>query len=62
MMKKETGNPRFPIWLLADSEPDGWRDRLDDPLDKRHPIRHNIWTSVLDVIQADVFLALGQQS
>ena len=59
-MKKETGNLRFPIWLLADSEPDRWRHRLDDPLDKRHPIRHNIWTSVLDVIQGEVFLALGE--
>jgi hypothetical protein len=61
MMKKEAGNPRFPIWLLADSEPDRWRDRLDDPLDKRHPIRHNIWTSVLDVTQGKVFLALGER-
>jgi hypothetical protein len=61
MMKEEAGNPRFPIWLLADSEPGPSRDRLDDPLDKRHPIRHNIWTSVLDVIQADVFLDLGER-
>jgi hypothetical protein len=61
MMKKEAGNPRFPIWLLADSEPNRWRDHLDDPLDKRHPIRHNIWTSVLDVIQGKVYLALGER-
>jgi hypothetical protein len=61
VMKKEIGNPQFPVWLLGDSEPTRWRDRLDHPLDRRHPIRHNIWTSVLDVIQAEVFLALGKR-
>jgi hypothetical protein len=40
---------------LGDSEPERWRQLLDKPLDPRHPIRHNIWTSVLDVIQRCVF-------
>ncbi len=60
MMKKETGELSFPIWLLADSEPAKWRDRLEEPLDKRHPIRHNIWTSVLEVIQREIFITLGK--
>lgn len=60
-MKKEIGELRFPIWMLGDSEPNQWKDRLDDPLDKRHPSRHNIWTSILDVIQGEVFIALGKR-
>jgi hypothetical protein len=60
-MNSEAGNPKCPIWLLADSEPDRWRDRLVDPLDARHPIRHNIWTSMLEVVQGEVFLALGKR-
>lgn len=61
MMKIEIGKPRIPLWLLGDSEPARWRAKLDEPLDKRHPIRHNIWTSVLDVIQRDVFTVLGRR-
>jgi hypothetical protein len=61
MMKSEIGNPTFPLWLLGDSEPARWRDKLDEPFDKRHPIRHNIWTSITDVIQHDVFAALGRR-
>jgi len=54
-MEREVGNPRFPIWLLGDSNPKNWADKLTAPLDPRHPARHNIWTSVLDVIQDSVF-------
>jgi hypothetical protein len=61
MMTKEAGDPRFPIWLLADSEPVRWSKHLEAPLDRRHPIRHNIWTSVLDLIQSEVYLALGER-
>jgi hypothetical protein len=61
MMTKDIGDMRFPIWLLADSEPSQWKEQLESPLDKRHPIRHNIWTSILDVIQTEVFVALGKR-
>ncbi len=54
-MKRESGNKDFGIWLLGDSNPKNWQDTLEVPLDSRHPIRHNIWTSVLDVIQDKVF-------
>lgn len=61
MMKREVGDPQFPIWLLGDSEPDRWRADLATPLDPRHPIRHNIWSSILDVTQRDVFAALRRR-
>ncbi len=54
-MNKEVGDKNFPIWLLGDSNPRNWQADLDSPLDPRHPARHNIWTSVLDVIQDRVF-------
>lgn len=54
-MQRDTGNKLFPLWLLGDSIPERWEKRLDSPFDPRHPIRHNIWTSVLDVIQDKVF-------
>ena len=50
-MKDFTGNPEFPIWLIGDSPPKAWADKLDTPLDPRHPARHNIWTSVADPMQ-----------
>lgn len=50
-MKNFGGNPEFPIWLIGDSPPEAWVDKLDTPLDSRHPARHNIWTSVLDPLQ-----------
>jgi hypothetical protein len=54
-MLRECGDKNFPIWLLGDSEPENWSSVLNTPLDPRHPIRHNIWTSVLDVIQDKVY-------
>lgn len=60
-MKKQTGERNFPLWLLGDSEPDRWRQHLEAPFDPRHPIRHNIWTSVLDVVQEKVFRHLRQR-
>jgi hypothetical protein len=54
-MKEYSGNPEFPIWLLGDSPPINWADILEVPFDPRHPIRHNIWTSVLDVIQSEIY-------
>jgi len=50
-MKDSVGDPKFPIWLIGDSPPEKWADKLDTPLDPRHPARHNIWTSVADVMQ-----------
>ena len=54
-MRRDVGDPHFPIWLLGDSNPERWQDVLDTPLDPRHPARHNIWTPVLDEIQDKVF-------
>jgi hypothetical protein len=54
-MVREDGKISFPIWLLGDSELELWRQLLDKPFDARHPIRHNIWTSILGVIQGYVF-------
>ncbi len=51
----------YPIWLLADSEPDKWRAELNYPLDHKHPTRHNIWTPILDVIQEEVFMHLSNR-
>lgn len=50
-MKDFTGDPEFPVWLIGDSPPDKWADKLDTPLDPRHPARHSIWTSVADSMQ-----------
>ena len=50
-MKDFTGNPEFPIWLVGDSPPEAWADKLDTPLDPRHPARHSILTSVADPMQ-----------
>lgn len=54
-MKKDSGNKKFPLWLIGDSNPQNWQDILTAPFDARHPARHNIWTSVLDVIQDELF-------
>ena len=50
-MKDSAGDPRFPIWLIGDSPPEARAEKLDTPLDPRHPARHNIWTSVADSMQ-----------
>lgn len=54
-MEREFGDKHFGIWLLGDSEPENWKDKLQYPLDDRHPIVHNIWTSILDKIQDKLF-------
>jgi len=54
-MKSYTGNPKFPVWLVADSEPKKWHEMLLTPLDPRHPARHNIWTSVLEYLQEALY-------
>lgn len=54
-MQREIGSRDSQIWLLGDSNPKNWADALEAPLDPRHPARHSIWTSVLDVIQDRVY-------
>lgn len=54
-MEAYTGAPRFPVWLVADSEPKNWHKLLLTPLDPRHPARHNIWTSVLEYMQEALY-------
>lgn len=54
-MDAEDRSSNFRIWLIGDSPPKNWHDRLKVPLDSRHPARHNIWTPVLDMLQQTVF-------
>ena len=54
-MDRDSGHKDSPIWLLGDSPPETWQDRLAVPLDPRHPARHNIWTPIIDGIQGRVF-------
>ena len=54
-MKDSVGDPHFPIWLIGDSPPEAWAEKLDTPLDARHPARHNIWTAVADTMQDRLF-------
>ena len=56
-MNRDTGSKAFPIWLIADSSPARWEKHLRQPLDPRHPARHNIWTPILEGIQGHVFQA-----
>ena len=55
-MKRESGSKKSSIWLIGDSSPSTWESLLDEPLDSRHPARHNIWTPVLEGIQKQVFI------
>jgi hypothetical protein len=54
-MERETGKYEYPLWILGDSEPLRWKDKLDLPFDDRHPIVHNIWTSIIDKIQEKIY-------
>ena len=56
-MKKEIGQKSFNIWFLGDSNPKNWGNKLHHPFDARHPIRHNIITSIFDIIQDKVYLS-----
>lgn len=55
MMSREDGSPDSRVWLLGDSEPKNWREKLSVPLDPRHPARHSIWTPVLDAAQRRLY-------
>jgi hypothetical protein len=54
-MKRTHGPENSALWLLADSNPIAWQDKLEGPLDSRHPTRHNIWTPIEQVIQRQLF-------
>ena len=54
-MDRDSGNLNSPIWIIGDSEPDRWKDVLKVPFDPRHPIRHNIITSIFDNVQDHIF-------
>ena len=56
-MERESGCKCSPIWLIGDSPPEHWKDKLSVPLDSKHPSRHDIWTPVVDGIQERVFRA-----
>ena len=55
-MLRGPGNKDSSIWLMGDSSLLKWGEYLDEPLDSRHPARHDIWTTVLEGIQKQVFL------
>ena len=54
-MKEECGDPKYPIWLIADSQPKRWQSLLMAPLDPRHPARQNIWTPILNYMQEEFY-------
>jgi hypothetical protein len=58
-VQKEIGSKCFPIWLMGDSNPKNWADKLKVPLDPRHPAIHNIWTPILENIQDKVYREAG---
>jgi hypothetical protein len=49
-MRDYDGEKNFPIWLIGDSPPKN-SEKLNTPLDWRHPTRHSIWTPIENVIQ-----------
>jgi hypothetical protein len=54
-MEGYSGKDSLPIWLLGDSIPPQWAKDLNSPFDPRHPVIHNIWTPVINVIQDEVY-------
>lgn len=61
MMTREIGDPACPLWLLGDSNPTAWEDKLESPLDPRHPARHSIVTPILDGVQDGLYRACGRR-
>ena len=49
------GIKKSPIWLIGDSDPEKWADKLDDVFDDRHPTFHNIWTPIIYRIQKKLY-------
>lgn len=60
-MNRDAGCLDFPIWLIGDSSPANWEADLDDPLDSRHPARHNIWTPILEGIQSHLYASVRKR-
>ena len=60
-MNRDSGSPEYPIWLIGDSTPARWEKHLDDPLDSRHPARHNIWTPILEEIQSRLYASMRKR-
>jgi hypothetical protein len=56
-MEKAYGYPHSKVWLVGDSNPENWDKDLRYPFDPRHPVRHNILTPILEVVQENVFRA-----
>lgn len=54
-MKSESGSKNSPVYLIGDSSPKHWANELDSPLESKHPARHNIWTPILENIQANLY-------
>jgi len=54
-MEYESGSKNFPLWIMSDIEPSYLEAKLDGPFDYRHPVRHIVCTSILNVIQYYVY-------
>ena len=54
-MKRDCGVMESKIWLIGDSEPNNYSDRLENPFDLKHPTVHNIVTPILANIQDELF-------
>ena len=60
-MNRDSGSRSFPIWLIGDSSPKNWEADLVDPLDSKHPARHNIWTPIVEGIQSQLYVSMGKR-
>ena len=60
-MNRDSGSRSFPIWLIGDSSPKNWEADLVDPLDSKHPARHNIWTPILEGIQSHLYASMRKR-
>ena len=60
-MNRDTGSMDSPIWLIGDSSPANWEAELVDPLDSRHPARHNIWTPILESVQFHLYATMRKR-
>ena len=60
-MTREIGNAKGPLWLIGDSNPTNWADKLASPLDPRHPARHNIVTPILDGMQDALYRSCARR-
>lgn len=54
-MNRDFGKKESKIWLIGDSEPKNFKEKLENPLDYKHPAIHNIFTPILNQIQDEVF-------